>query len=111
MVKIITKGGTAMGTKVAPSLSNLFMENLETKMIHSYDKKPNLWLRYIDDVFYIWEHGKDELNKWFEHLNHFHKTIKFTNEWSYENINFLDTTFKVIACHKLYTDLYIKQTD
>ena len=104
-------GGTAMGTRVAPSLANLFMNSLENKMIQSYDKKPKVWLRYIDDIFYIWEHGEDELTKWLEHLNNFHKTIKFTNEWSHTKINFLDTTVKVNIDNKLYTDLYVKPTD
>ena len=74
-------------------------------------KKPKVRLRYIDDIFYIWEHGEDELTKWLEHLNNFHKTIKFTNEWSHTKINFLDTTVKVNIDNKLYTDLYVKPTD
>ena len=100
-----------MGTRVAPSLANLFMNSLENKMIQSYDKKPKVWLRYIDDIFYIWEHGEDKLTKWLEHLNNFHKTIKFTNEWSHTKINFLDTTVKVNIDNELYTDLYVKPTD
>ena len=47
-------GGTAMGTKVAPSYANLFMSNLEEKMLGSYDKQPTIWLRYIDNIFFIW---------------------------------------------------------
>ena len=34
-------GGTAMGTKVAPLLSNLFIERLEELMLHTYDKTKN----------------------------------------------------------------------
>ena len=104
-------GGTAMGTKVAPSLANLFMEKLEKEMTQSYYLKPKIWYRYIDDIFYIWEHGEDELEKWITHLNQYHPTIKFTNEWSNKEICFLDTKVKVDQKGKLYTDLYVKPTD
>ena len=53
-----------MGTKVAPSLANLFMEKLEKEMTQSYHLKPKVWYRYIDDIFYIWEHEEEELVKW-----------------------------------------------
>ena len=100
-----------MGTKVAPSLVNLFMVQLEKRMLNSHDKQPKIWLRYIDDVFYIWVHGEDELNRWIAHLNNHHHSIKFTNEWSRKEINFLDTTVKLDHNQNLYTDLYTKPTD
>ena len=105
-------GGTAMGTRVAPTYANLFMANLEEKLVSSYKLQPKIWLRYIDDIFFIWEHGKDELEKWLDYLNKSHKTIKFTAEQSSVEINFLDTKVKVNQNEqKLYTDLYVKPTD
>ena len=61
--------GTAMGTRVAPSYANLFMTALETKLIDNYRLKPKVWFRYIDDVFFIWEHGEEELTKWLSYLS------------------------------------------
>ena len=104
-------GGTAMGTKVAPSYANLFMSELEEKLIETHTLKPKVWFRYIDDIFFIWEHGENSLKEWYEHLNNYHKTIRFTLEWSRKTINFLDTTVKKDKNNRLYTDLYTKPTD
>ena len=104
-------GGTAMGTRLAPSLANLFMDRLERRMLDGYRLKPTVWLRYIDDVFFIWDHGENSLNEWFNYLNAQHKTIKFTTEFSKKQINFLDTTIKIDETGKLSADLYKKPTD
>ena len=82
--------GTAMGTRVAPSYANLFMQQLEATLLANYTLKPKIWLRYIDDIFFIWEHGEKELKTWFNYLNNSHNTIKFTMEISKEMISFLD---------------------
>jgi len=100
-----------MGTKVAPSFANLFMADFEDKWVYSYPSKPSLWLRYIDDIFIVWEHGIEELNTFLEHLNTCHPSIKFTNEHSTDKINFLDTTVNVSQDGTLYTSLYCKPTD
>ena len=104
-------GGTAMGTKVAPSFANIFMADFEEKWVYTQNPQPSLWLRYIDDIFMIWDHGKDKLNDFLHHLNTCHRTIKFTSEISQTHVNFLDTTVKRDSEHKLYTDLYSKPTD
>jgi peptide-methionine (R)-S-oxide reductase len=104
-------GGTAMGTKVAPSFANLFMADFEEKWVYSYHTRPSLWLRYIDDIFMIWEHSPDELNKFLQHLNNCHQTIKFTAEQSTDCVNFLDTTVYLTPEGSLYTDLFCKPTD
>ena len=103
-------GGTAMGTRVAPTYANLFMSRLEEKMLDSYPLKPTQWLRYIDDIFFIWEHGENELKKWLAYMNNYHSTIKFTAEWSKDKVNFLDTTVRVKDGER-YTTLYRKPTD
>ena len=55
-------GGTAMGTRLAPSYANIFMADFETKNVYTYTPQPLWWKRYIDDIFVLWTHGEDELN-------------------------------------------------
>ena len=73
--------------------------------------QPLVWLRFIDDIFMIWTHGRDSLNTFIEHLNTCHPTIKFTSEISDQEISFLDTKVKKDSAGRLYTDLYQKDTD
>ena len=53
--------GTAMGTRVAPTYANLFMADLEEQFVYTYKLQPLIWLRFIDDIFFIWPHGQEEL--------------------------------------------------
>ena len=104
-------GGTAMGTSLAPNYANLFMDRFETKALEGYPLKPLTWKRFIDDIFMVWTHGEDSLNKFIEYLNSLHETIKFTHEVSYTQIDFLDTTVKFGQNRELITTLYNKPTD
>ena len=47
-----------------------------------------------DDIFMMWEHGEEELQKFLEALDCYHPTIKFTAEYFRAQINFLDATIK-----------------
>ncbi len=100
-----------MGTKVAPSLANVFMSDFEEKYIYTYGKQPIFYKRFLDDLVMIWTHGQEELEKFLDHLNKCHETIKFTMESSLEKINFLDTTLHKSEDGTLWTDLYSKPTD
>ena len=84
-----------MGTAVAPNYANLFMDRFETRALSNCPLKPLIWLRFIDDIFMIWTHGKDKLNGFTQYLNSIHPTIKFTHELSHSHIDFLDTTVKI----------------
>jgi hypothetical protein len=56
------KHGIAMGTKMGPSFAKLFMGFLEERINHEYKgPKPQLHLRYIDDVFGITQLNEEEL--------------------------------------------------
>ena len=68
------------------------MAELEEEILREVELKPYLWWRYIDDIFFIWEHGEEKLKKFIDALNKKHPTIKFTAELSKTNINFLDVT-------------------
>ena len=46
------KSGTAIGTKFAPPAC-IFMDEVETEFLKSQELQPFLWLRYIDDIFYM----------------------------------------------------------
>ena len=98
------KRGTAIGTKFAPPYSILFMAELESEY------KAYLWWRYIDDIFFLWEHGENKLKSFIDKINKAHPTIKFTAEWSKTSINFLDVTVSLIE-GVIETDLFVKPTD
>ena len=43
--------GCAMGTKMAPSCSSLFMGKFEEDKLNQYHRQPLIWLRFLDDIF------------------------------------------------------------
>ena len=109
--KLILEGdGTAMGTKMAPAYANLFMGDLEQKLLAQSPLKSLVWWCYIDDIFMIWPHGEEKLNEFVNLLNSSHETIKFTHEVSPSKINFLDVTV-LLHNNNITTDLHVKSTD
>ena len=103
------KRGT-IGTKFTPLYSILFIAELEEKNLEKVDNKRCLCWRYIDDIFFIWEHGEEKLRNFVETLNEIHSTVKFTAEWSQKLMKFLDVTGSLID-GQIETDLYVKPTD
>ena len=79
-------------------------------MLESFEKKPMILRRYKNDTFFIGEHGGESLKIFIESVNIFHSTIKFTAEYSKEEVNFLDVNTKLIDA-ELKTDLFVKPTD
>ncbi len=107
--------GLAMGTKMAPNLANIFMDNFERLFLSQSSLSPVVWYRFIDDIFMIWSHGRDSLDNFLSTLNSFHATIgadtiKFSHEISDTSIPFLDVTVS-LQNGKLESDLYSKTTD
>lgn len=84
--------GTAMGTKMAPAYANLFMAELEERLLEDYTVKPIMWERFIDDILCIWPGTQESLARFMEYLNRAHPTIKFTFEHSTTMVDFLDIT-------------------
>ena len=79
-----------MGSSMAPSYASLFMGKFEADFLKSAALQPLIWYRFLDDIFLIWEHSKEELEKFIENLNKFHPTIKFTYDISETTVSFLD---------------------
>ena len=99
--------GTAIGTKFVPPYACLFMDKIENDFFDSEIVKPWLWLRYIDDILFIWTEGEDKL---LNCLKNFHPNLKFTHEKSKSSVNFLDVSVSIVD-NKLETDLFCKPTD
>ena len=55
------------------------MAELEREILSEIELKL-WWWSYIDDTFFLWEHGEETLKKFIEHLNEKHSTIKFMAE-------------------------------
>ena len=87
------------------------MTRLEERLLEASPDKPLIWMRFIDDVFFIWMHGEERLKSFIDHLNSSHETIKFTSEQSRDSISFLDVQVSVGEGGVLSTDLFCKPTD
>ena len=87
--------GTAIGGKCAPAYACIFMDELERAYLQTQDHQPFLWLRYIDDTFFIWRHGKKKLQTFLEKLNKFHPNINYAHESSKKSASFLDPNVKL----------------
>ncbi|XP_045194931.2 amidase-like [Mercenaria mercenaria] len=73
--------------------------------------KPTLWLRFLDDVFMIWDHSLDELNSFVKALNELHSSIKFTYEISTKHVSFLDVDLTKDTSNNICTNVHVKNTN
>ncbi|XP_053372772.1 uncharacterized protein LOC123535916 [Mercenaria mercenaria] len=103
--------GTAMGSPFAPTYASLFMGKLEQDFLQSQQLKPTLWLRFLDDVFMIWDHSLDELNSFVKALNELHSSIKFTYEISTKHVSFLDVDLTKDTSNNICTNVHVKNTN
>ena len=52
---------TPIGIKVAVAFANVFMADIETKIINRSSRKPFEWKRFIDDIFSLRDITKQEI--------------------------------------------------
>ena len=116
----IQKKGTAMGTPMAANYANLFMDMFETSLLNDFhkktEKKPLIWLRFIDDIFFIWTDGEDSLKEFLVFCQKYSETknmksaIKFEISQPTKTINFLDVCI-TLNQQTLSTTVFSKPTD
>ena len=54
----------------------LFMADLEENLFEIFQKNPMIWWRYIDNIFFIWEHGEESLRDYIDQVNLFYPTLQ-----------------------------------
>ena len=107
----LQKMGTAMGSAMAPAYASLFMGKLEKEFLATCDLSPDVWYRFLDDIFMIWTHSLDELHEFIDKINSFHPHIKFTYNISETNVSFLDVNVAIDNHKNLKTSVHVKPTN
>ena len=100
-----------MGTKMGPSYANLFLGFLEEKIRNSYNgPKPEMHLRYTDDIFGITQLSEDDLTNWMSFVANFHPAIQYTTDISRTSVTFLNINIQ-IKDGRILTQIHYKPTD
>jgi len=84
--------GVSMGKRFSPNFANIFVADWEEKALSKSNKQPLLYLRYLDDIFIIWQHSKEAFWDFFDILNNQDPNIRLKAEISDTSIDFLDVT-------------------
>ena len=92
--------GTAMETRMAPSYANHFLAKFETYALSRAPFQPFIWPHYIDDIFMIWTRSVQDLNTFRSSSKDIHPTIKFTYDYSFSSIPFLDVNVSLLTMAK-----------
>ena len=102
--------GVAMGSPLGPVIANIFMVELERRLIPTMYDKISLWFRYVDDTFTFIKKG--EVKNVIQIIDNFHESINFTFEKETDRcLSFLDVKVIRNADGTFETDIHRKKTD
>lgn len=107
--------GTAMGKRFAPAYANIYMADWEDTVFSKCDLLPLAYVRYLDDIWGVWTHSREDFEIFVQSLNSHHASIKVEPVLHETEVHFLDTTIfkgpKFRITGKLDSKLYVKPTD
>ena len=87
--------GVAMGSPLGPSLANFFLGHIEeTKLFKNENYYPIVYLRYVDDIFAVFEEGTT-YHPFFKLLNDQHKSLRFTVDEADGSFPFLNVDIEI----------------
>ncbi|MCP3686471.1 MAG: hypothetical protein GY861_27855, partial [bacterium] len=110
--------GLPMGGRLSPILANIFMEDLEHKVLSTAISIPRLFFHYVDDVILVWNTENGSYEDFLLLLNECHPDINLTDELEKEDsLAFLDIritrpafSLDLSACRPLQISIYRKET-
>ena len=101
--------GSPMGSPASPVIANIYMRALEERALSTFELKPKVWYRYVDDVFSITK--KTHVPKLLQHLNNQHPSIRFTEESEKEGkLPFLEVNINRTEDRHVHLSIYRKPT-
>ena len=120
----IQRIGTAMGTRAAPNVADIFMSFIDEEIIRRSSQFGELlfYRRFLDDILIIFRGSNNNLHKFIKNINTIHNSIKFTLQHTRKpssddceceestNIPFLDTSLS-LSHGQVNSDLYRKPSD
>jgi hypothetical protein len=80
--------GISMGQSWGPTVCNIFFAKMDEHIVEEYH--PSFYGRYIDDTFFLWQHGEARLNQMIADLNSRWAGVKLNFQTSAEKLPFLD---------------------
>ena len=104
-------GGVAMGSKMGPNYTCLFIGYVEEQISQQYTGTvPQLQKRHIDDVVGTACCSRVELEDYIAFVSNFHPALQFTHTISETELPFLDINLRVSGDH-IRTSIHYKATD
>ncbi|XP_069167825.1 uncharacterized protein [Procambarus clarkii] len=104
--------GTAIGASSSVAIAEIFVHEVFESRRRNLGNGPDLYFRYIDDIFGIMTGNIDDLDGFFNWTNTVHQNLKFTLEKNPNELNFLDTTIYIDpVTRRLETKAYYKPTN
>ncbi|XP_050306328.1 uncharacterized protein LOC126743334 [Anthonomus grandis grandis] len=100
-----------MGSCLSPLLSEIFMSNLEERIVKGrFGEFLIEYKRYVDDIFIVWNGQKEDLTNFLRFVNSLHPKISFTIEEEQNGkLPFLDLLIERLN-NKLIFEIYRKPT-
>ena len=77
---------------------------------NDFEVKPDLYCRFLDDIFFLWTHGIDKLKEFETFLNSLIPDIEVKFEFNAIEISYLDTIIYHLN-NTLQTKVFFKSTD
>ncbi|CAJ0956180.1 unnamed protein product [Ranitomeya imitator] len=111
----VQQRGVAMGAAFAPSYANLFMGQWEREHMLPYlndVQSPSVvsWMRFINDLLFIWQGERKELDKFLLHLNDNDWNVKLTFKVTTNKMDFLDLQLTVDQTGCIHSTIFRKET-
>ncbi|KAJ8976203.1 hypothetical protein NQ317_008281 [Molorchus minor] len=103
--------GTALGNSLSPFIANLFMSRFETDIKEEFEYFPRIWIRYVDDIFAVFDTKVESVDSFISKLNSRFTSVNFTNEIENNGqLPFLDVLVIKNNQNNLEFDIYRKDT-